>query len=142
VYVDLDNFKAVNDRLGHPAGDAALKGLAACLRRSVKSRDFVARLGGDEFALWLAGTDRDTAIARAKTILTLKEDIAPYSAGPDKPLGLSVGLAIFKPAETETVAELLARADAAMYEVKRNGKGSYAVAPDAAPARAAGTVHS
>ena len=99
--LDLDNFKAVNDRLGHPAGDAALKGLAACLRRSVTSRDFVARLGGDEFALWLAATDREMAIARAKTILTLKDDIAPYSAGPDKPLGLSVGLAVFQPTTGE-----------------------------------------
>jgi diguanylate cyclase (GGDEF)-like protein len=140
IYVDLDNFKAVNDRLGHPAGDAALKGLAACLRRSVKSRDVVARLGGDEFALWLAATDHASAIARAKAILTLKEEIAPYSAGPDKPLGLSVGLAVFRPTAPETVAELLARADAAMYEVKRNGKGSYAVAPDAADPGQAGTA--
>ena len=90
----------------------------------------MARLGGDEFALWLAATGREAAVTRAKAILALKEEIAPYSAGPDKPLGLSVGLAVYDPAGAETVAELLARADSAMYEVKRAGKGSYAVAPD------------
>lgn len=128
VYVDLDNFKAVNDRLGHQAGDAALKALAASLKRIARASDFVARLGGDEFALWLATADADAAVARAKVILALMDEIAPYSAGPDKPLGLSVGLAVYAPREPETMAELLARADAAMYEVKQNGKGSYALA--------------
>jgi diguanylate cyclase (GGDEF)-like protein/PAS domain S-box-containing protein len=133
VYVDLDNFKAVNDRLGHQAGDAALKGLAACLRRLARTSDFVARLGGDEFALWLATADADAAVARAKVILALKDDIAPYSAGPDKPLGLSVGLAVYVPREPETVAELLARADTAMYAVKQQGKGAYSLATPAKP---------
>ena len=139
VYVDLDNFKAVNDRLGHPGGDAALKGLAACLKRIARTSDLVARLGGDEFALWLATADKEVAVGRAKAILALKDEIAPYSAGPDKPLGLSVGLAVYLPGEPESTAELLARADSAMYEVKRRGKGSYTVAPSAAEARAAGT---
>lgn len=128
VYVDLDNFKAVNDRLGHQAGDAALKGLAACLRRLARASDFVARLGGDEFALWLATADADAAVSRAKVILALKDEIAAFSAGPDKPLGLSVGLAVYTPGTPETIAELLARADGAMYEVKQKGKGSYALA--------------
>ncbi|HEX9464997.1 MAG TPA: diguanylate cyclase [Alphaproteobacteria bacterium] len=136
VYVDLDNFKAVNDRLGHPAGDAALKALAACLRRVARASDLVARLGGDEFALWLATADKEAAVGRAKAILALKDEIAAYSAGPDKPLGLSVGLAVYQPAGPETIAELLARADGAMYEVKRRGKGAYAVALTAAETRA------
>ena len=141
VYVDLDNFKAVNDRLGHQAGDAALKGLAACLRRVTRASDFVARLGGDEFALWLGTADTDAAVARAKVILALKDEIAAYSAGPDKPLGLSVGLAVHSPRTPETVAELLARADGAMYQVKQKGKGSYAVAaPAGAAPRAVGAV--
>jgi diguanylate cyclase (GGDEF)-like protein/PAS domain S-box-containing protein len=135
VYVDLDNFKAVNDRLGHQAGDSALKGLAACLKRVARARDLVARLGGDEFALWLATADAEAATARAKVILALKDEIAAFSAGPDKPLGLSVGLAVHLPREPETVAELLARADTAMYQVKQAGKGSYALAapPGAGP---------
>jgi diguanylate cyclase (GGDEF)-like protein len=135
VYVDLDNFKAVNDRLGHPAGDAALKALAESLRLHVRAGDLVARLGGDEFALWLVHTGRDAAEIRAREILVLKDEIASYSAGPDKPLGLSVGVAVYMPGEAETTAELLARADEAMYEVKRRGKGSYEVAPGAAESR-------
>lgn len=137
VYVDLDNFKAVNDRLGHAAGDAVLKGLADALRHVVRSDDLVARLGGDEFAVWLEGADRKTAVERAQEILALKEDIAPYSAGPDKPLGLSVGVAVHVPAEGESTSELLSRADDAMYVVKRSGKGSYTVAQDIVTFRAA-----
>jgi diguanylate cyclase (GGDEF)-like protein/PAS domain S-box-containing protein len=136
VYVDLDNFKAVNDKLGHQAGDAALKGVATSLRRVARASDIVARLGGDEFALWLSTADEEAAIARAKVILGLKEELAPLSASPEKPLGLSVGLAVYVPARRETIAELIARADAAMYEVKRRGKGSYTLAPPAASAAA------
>jgi diguanylate cyclase (GGDEF)-like protein len=137
VYVDLDNFKAVNDRLGHPAGDAALKGLAVALRGAVRSGDLVARLGGDEFALWLVDTDVPASIERAKQILTLTAEIAPYSAGPDKPLGLSVGVAVHLPGSGETTSELLDRADQAMYTVKKSGKGSYIVALDVQAFRAA-----
>ncbi len=137
VYVDLDNFKAVNDRLGHPAGDAALKGLAVALRGAVRSGDLVARLGGDEFALWLVDTDQPAAVERARQILALTAEIAPYSAGPDKPLGLSVGVAVHMPGQKENTAELLERADQAMYAVKRAGKGSYSVAPDVQAFRAA-----
>ena len=136
VYVDLDNFKAVNDRLGHPAGDAALKGLATALRGAVRSGDLVARLGGDEFAMWLVDTDHPAAVERAKQILALTAEIAPYSAGPDKPLGLSVGVAVHVPGVNEDTAELLERADQAMYAVKHSGKGSYSVAPDVEAFRA------
>jgi diguanylate cyclase (GGDEF)-like protein/PAS domain S-box-containing protein len=136
VYVDLDNFKAVNDRLGHPAGDAALKGLATALRGAVRSGDLVARLGGDEFALWLVDTDHPAAVERAKQILALTSEIASYSAGPDKPLGLSVGVAVHLPGHDENTGELLERADQAMYAVKHRGKGSYSVAPDVEAFRA------
>ena len=136
VYVDLDNFKAVNDRLGHPAGDAALKGLAAALRGAVRSGDLVARLGGDEFAMWLNDTDQPAAVERARQILALAAEIAPYSAGPDKPLGLSVGVAVHLPGHSENTAELLERADQAMYVVKKHGKGSYSVAPEVEAFRA------
>ncbi len=137
VYVDLDNFKAVNDLLGHPAGDAALKALADALRREVRAGDLVARLGGDEFAMWMSGTDRDAAVNRARDILALKQSLEPYSASKEKPLGLSVGVAVHMPGESETTGELLARADKAMYEVKKRGKGTYSVAPDIATFRAA-----
>ena len=117
--------------------EAELWRMADALRGSVRAGDLIARLGGDEFALWLSATDRDFAVERGKEILALKESIASYSAGPDKPLGLSVGIAIHRPAENESAAELLERADQAMYVVKKNGKGYYAVAPDIAEFRAA-----
>ncbi|MGE5147431.1 MAG: diguanylate cyclase domain-containing protein, partial [Candidatus Eiseniibacteriota bacterium] len=69
VYVDLDNFKLVNDRFGHQQGDAALKAVAGILQGSARAADLVARLGGDEFALWLDGTDRAGAEAKARHLL-------------------------------------------------------------------------
>ncbi len=133
VYVDLDNFKAVNDILGHQAGDTALKAVARTLRKATRANDLVARLGGDEFALWLDMTDEDGAVAKARHILELRTDLVPVSASPEKPLGFSVGVAVHDPARPESVDELLQRGDESMYEVKRRGKGNYALAP--APAR-------
>lgn len=133
VYVDLDNFKAVNDVLGHPAGDAALKAVARTLRKALRANDLLARLGGDEFAIWLDRTDADGAIAKAAQILELRRELLPVSASPEKPLGFSAGIAAHLPACPETVDGLLARGDAAMYEVKRRGKGTYALAPAAQP---------
>ncbi|MBN9498076.1 MAG: diguanylate cyclase [Alphaproteobacteria bacterium] len=134
IYVDLDNFKAVNDILGHQAGDTALKQVARTLRKATRINDLVARLGGDEFALWLDQTDLDGAIAKAKHILDMRGELLGVSASPEKPLGFSAGVALHDPAKPETVDELLVRGDGAMYEVKRKGKGTYAVALDAAPA--------
>ncbi|MFN8757197.1 MAG: diguanylate cyclase [Tagaea sp.] len=133
VYVDLDNFKAVNDILGHQAGDLALKQVARVLRKATRATDLVARLGGDEFALWLDRTDLEGAIAKAKHILDLRSELLGVSASPEKPLGFSAGVALHDPARPETVDDLLVRGDGAMYEVKRKGKGTYAVALDAAP---------
>ncbi len=129
VYVDLDNFKAVNDILGHQAGDTALKAVARTLRKATRANDLVARLGGDEFALWLDMTDEEGAVAKAKHILELRRDLLPVSASPEKPLGFSVGVAVHEPARPESVDELLQRGDESMYQVKRQGKGSYALAP-------------
>jgi GGDEF domain-containing protein len=77
------------------------------------------------------------SIERAKQILKLTAEIAPYSAGPDKPLGLSVGVAVHVPGSGESTSELLDRADQAMYTVKKSGKGSYTVALDVQAFRAA-----
>jgi len=129
VYVDLDNFKAVNDLHGHPAGDQLLRILAEKLRATARASDLVARLGGDEFALWLDDTDAYGAETKGLGLLDLRREIASHSASPEKPLGLSIGLAVFDPVEPESVAQLIERADAAMYTAKRGGKGRMAVAP-------------
>ena len=129
VYVDLDNFKPVNDRHGHARGDAVLRAVADKLRDTARVGDLVARLGGDEFALWLADTDSHGARAKGAALLAIAGEIGAFSAAPELPLGLSVGVALWSPEDGETVAQLLERADHAMYAAKRGGKGRVSFAP-------------
>lgn len=131
AFVDLDNFKLVNDQLGHQAGDDALIAVARALRMAVRVDDLVARLGGDEFALWLDGVDIGLAEDRAYDLLADKTIFAPYIIDPERPLGMSIGLAAFDPTSGETLEALIARADAAMYDIKRGGKNALAIAPPA-----------
>jgi diguanylate cyclase (GGDEF)-like protein/PAS domain S-box-containing protein len=135
-YVDLDNFKQVNDRLGHQQGDKALVAVAAMLRETARTVDLVARLGGDEFAIWLEDTDAAGAAAKAQSILAAAQALKRYSGDADHPLGCSIGIAVHDPASPEGVEQLAARADEAMYEVKRAGKGRFHVAGPGAPAAA------
>ncbi|MBM3513654.1 MAG: diguanylate cyclase [Alphaproteobacteria bacterium] len=128
LYVDLDNFTAVNDTKGHAAGDEALLKVREILLASTRPTDLVARLGGDEFAVWLMGADRSAAESRARYILERVQTLAPYSGRPDKPLGFSIGIAPWSATNGETVDQVIARADAAMYAVKKQGKGTFSVA--------------
>lgn len=128
MFCDLDNFKEVNDRLGHEAGDAALRAVANLLRVAVRPTDLVCRMGGDEFALWLDGADEYIASDRAER---LRADapvaLAHVGAGPDQPLSLSVGIAVRKAGSGQGLRELIARADQAMYTVKRAGRAGWLV---------------
>ncbi len=128
-YVDLDNFKLVNDVHGHQAGDEVLVHLRQLLVENSRPRDVVARLGGDEFALWLDNMDEATAKLRAERLLQASEVLRKYSGSSDKPLGLSLGVALYDPANDEALEGLMARADAAMYAVKHAGKGGISFAP-------------
>lgn len=134
VYVDVDNFKQVNDRCGHARGDEALNAVAAALRANSRAGDRVARLGGDEFALWLEATDAAGADVKARALLAATAALAPFSPDEAPPLGFSIGIAIHDPAAPEDLAALVARADEAMYVVKHAGKGAFRIAP--APANA------
>lgn len=129
LYVDLDNFKAVNDLHGHQQGDTVLKAIGTLLTTGVRPGDLPGRLGGDEFVLWLGRTDEDKARIVADRLLNGMRDLAHLSASPEKPLGLSIGIAVHTPGRGETVRELTDRADAAMYDAKKSGKGHYALAP-------------
>ena len=119
AYVDLDGFKAVNDVLGHEAGDQALQAVAAELRRLVRPHDVVARLGGDEFVLLLL--DLPTCDQGAGVVERVRERLAsgwPVAPGATARLSGSVGTACF-PEDADDVVGLLRQADARMYEVKR-----------------------
>ena len=131
VFVDLDNFKLVNDRFSHQRGDEALKCVAEKLRQGSRVGDVVSRLGGDEFALWLEDVDEAGAVAKAKTLLGFNKELAHFSGDERRPLGLSVGIAVYAPRAGEKAEALLLRADGAMYRVKHGTKNGFAVAPPA-----------
>ncbi len=122
-YVDLDNFKLVNDQYGHSAGDEALLALAELLREQTRSGDLAARLGGDEFGLFFGEMSAAQAQKKGQALLAAASGLRSHSADPARPLGLSIGLALFDPARPEDPTALIARADAAMYAVKHGGKG-------------------
>ena len=133
LYVDCDNFKLVNDRHGHRAGDEALVKLAQILRDHSRSGDLVARLGGDEFGLFLPGISASAVAGKGRDLVDAAAELAALSGAPEAPLGLSVGVAIYDPERPEDVQSLVQRGDEAMYRVKRDGKGGVHVAPE--PAR-------
>lgn len=130
-FIDMDNFKLVNDVLGHQSGDDAIIALRDLLVEFVRPGDLMARLGGDEFALWLDGVNEQTAITRCQDLLNAADILRQYSGSPERPLGISVGIAVYWHDTGETLDKLLARADAAMYGVKNESKGGYQLAPPA-----------
>lgn len=132
-YVDMDNFKLVNDIHGHQAGDDAIMFLRDLLMDFTRPGDVIARLGGDEFAMWLDGIRPDVAEMRAGDLIKASQSMAQFSGAPDRPLGISVGVAVYNPDVVESLDELLARADAAMYAIKKAGKGGFHMAPAPAP---------
>jgi diguanylate cyclase (GGDEF)-like protein len=133
LFIDLDNFKPINDLLGHEAGDAALVAVAGLLREMVRPTDLVARIGGDEFALWLHGADAPAAADRAAAICGAATTLLPVQLRSGATaLTFSIGCALpGHPAETPEA--LLARADAAMYVAKRAGRNAWSMAPDLPP---------
>jgi len=140
LFVDLDNFKDINDRLGHEVGDSLLKAIAARLRASVRGDDFVARIGGDEFCVLLQdiADPREAAAVAQKLVHELG---APHSIGVhDLRAGASIGIACV-PLDGEDVATLMRLADTAMYRAKQLGRNGYqffsaALGQDAAAAAA------
>jgi diguanylate cyclase (GGDEF)-like protein/PAS domain S-box-containing protein len=128
LYIDLDNFKAINDNRGHEVGDTVLCDISTMLTSCSRIYDLVARIGGDEFAIWLNDLDIDSATKRADEFLAMLSQLADRSGDLAKPLGASIGLARFEPATGESLRELLIRADDAMYAAKRSGKNGWAVA--------------
>jgi diguanylate cyclase (GGDEF)-like protein len=127
VMADLDDFKDVNDRHGHPAGDGVLRELALVLRGALRDADIAGRWGGEEFALILPGTDAEGAVSLAERIReALRDRVILSPEGARITVTASFGVASYPYVASE--AELVAAADAALYEAKRAGKDRVAAA--------------
>ena len=125
LFLDLDDFKRINDSMGHAAGDELLLAVAARIRSCLRPSDTAARLGGDEFAILLESAGEDEAVAVAERIIqTLDSSVELHGRKvyARASVGIVVGIA-----GTHTVQELLRDADVAMYSVKSDGKGRYQV---------------
>jgi diguanylate cyclase (GGDEF)-like protein len=120
AYIDLDNFKTVNDRFGHPTGDRVLRIVASSARKFLRKTDVIARLGGDEFALLLPETNEESArIALSKIHDGLLEEMRIENW----PITFSIGVLTCNVAP-HTTEELVRMADKLMYSVKHDGKNS------------------
>jgi diguanylate cyclase (GGDEF)-like protein len=129
LFADVDHFKQYNDLQGHLAGDKVLRMIAEIFQQSVRSSDFVARYGGEEFVVLLPETPKDNARVVAQRILKGIGNY-PFPGRETQPGGLlsvSMGLSSF-PEDGEHPAELIRRADAALYEAKRGGGNAFRMA--------------
>ncbi len=122
--LDLDGFKAVNDRFGHATGDAVLVAVAERLRASVRHVDFACRLGGDEFVVLLPDISDEEAVLVARRIISRVSE--RFEFAPAARIGVSIGIAV-APRDGATADQLLSAADSAMYEAKRRGKGGFVI---------------
>jgi diguanylate cyclase (GGDEF)-like protein/PAS domain S-box-containing protein len=126
MFIDLDGFKAVNDSLGHEAGDKLLRQVSERLASSIRKNDLAARIGGDEFVVALLDLgDRGIIEKLARKILDALAEPFDLGNGDEVNIGGSIGIAIF-PGHGETTETLLKNADAAMYNVKATGKNNIA----------------
>ncbi|WP_151638768.1 putative bifunctional diguanylate cyclase/phosphodiesterase [Noviherbaspirillum aerium] len=124
LFVDIDGFKAVNDALGHTAGDELLKMIASRLKRTIRPHDHVVRLGGDEYVILVEGAGRDEDVKRVaeRALNVFNEGF--HLASQNHTISASIGISIY-PRDGTDAETLLKNADIAMYAVKKEGKGNY-----------------
>ena len=124
-WIDLDRFKEINDRLGHPAGDALLKSIAKRLLKTVRGHDLVARLGGDEFAVIQAGAttqaEAEELTKRLLSAISIPHDVL----GHEITIGASIGV-VLAPEHGASAEDLMKNVDLALYKAKSAGRGTYA----------------
>jgi len=122
AYLDIDNFKQVNDQQGHNQGDKLLKGVAQTLTNGLRNTDVVARIGGDEFIVMMPYTNR----AQAEQVLPrVHQTLLDFVHEHHFSVGFSVGVVTFEYPST-TVDDMVSVADSVMYEAKQNGKNQIA----------------
>ncbi|WP_369601318.1 diguanylate cyclase [Hahella sp. SMD15-11] len=124
LFVDLDNFKHINDTLGHEIGDEVLRQAAERLKRNLREGDIIARLGGDEFTVILPGLTQETVAANVATKLIAHILPAFDVQGYDLHVGASIGIAIY-PRDGTSATDLIKHADVAMYQAKNAGRNQY-----------------
>lgn len=122
IYLDLDNFKEINDTHGHAAGDVALHHVCEVLRKNVRESDLIGRLGGDEFGVILAKADQAQANAKAESLSRILQAKPCMHEGKTLTLSCSFGAYMFQ--RGENAADAIAKADRAMYERKRGRKAA------------------
>ena len=127
LYLDLDNFKPVNDTHGHARGDEVLVALASILEGAVRAGDLVARLGGDEFIVWLDGADEPGGLVKAQRLVAAAAGLRDFSADDERPLSLSIGVAVTDADARVSVEALIEQADRQMYLAKQGGKNRVAL---------------
>jgi diguanylate cyclase len=129
LYVDLDHFKRVNDNHGHHVGDEVLREFSLMVRDSLSGKDFAARLGGEEFLVVLVKTDREHGLEMAEKLRDAVTRLQ-FPSAPGLQMSASLGAAEFKAGET--LDQLLARADAALYRAKHGGRNRVCLASEEA----------
>jgi diguanylate cyclase (GGDEF)-like protein len=122
LMLDIDDFKAVNDKFGHPTGDIILMTLAKVLRQCVRRVDIVGRLGGEEFLVVMPHTSCDIAFPVAERIRQTVECLPFKSGTQDISVTVSIGVACYPASGIADKSDLLKAADDALYEAKRSGK--------------------
>lgn len=127
VMLDIDHFKQVNDSYGHPAGDDVLTAVAGVMREALRGDDVIGRYGGEEFLIVLRAPRPDEFWSVAERVRLLVAAKPVVTHGHRVPVTVSQGLAVAEP--QEALAALIGRADAALYEAKRQGRNRVLVAP-------------
>jgi len=123
LFLDLDNFKHINDSLGHETGDALLRSVTERLKKCVRGADTVSRQGGDEFVILLADSKHEKAALIARKIIAAMT--LPHSIdGRDLNITTSIGISLY-PGDGEEAETLIKNADAAMYQAKESGRNDY-----------------
>lgn len=126
-YIDLDGFKAINDKVSHEAGDMVLNNIGQKFQSLVRKNEFFARLGGDEFCLVVSGYKNEQELTGTAERLIGECSNTVKIGKIEADIGLSIGIAVY-PDHGQSFRELISKADAAMYQVKKRAKGTYALA--------------
>lgn len=123
IFLDIDNFKHVNDTFGHLAGDKILKAVAQTILSNIKPHDVVGRFGGEEFAVILKDVNEESLKKIASKLSTLIKTSSVYDEGHEISVTVSMGLTL--PKESDTKESIIERADSLMYEAKKQGKDRF-----------------